>query len=161
MRVRTRNGALADIFPSTTNQGFGHPKGMVRAVSYKQYQRPLCFSRPLVMTLAVPLFLLMIVRGRRAGPAANRCSVIGIAFISEFQPEFPKAPLLKVTGQGSPSISSMGYKEKKQVSPMLLGSNLSTATKQGCKLGKVTNFFERWYLHLLSGEKGEDNSFYL
>lgn len=56
---------------------------MVWAVSYKQYQgpivRPLCFSRPLITTLAVPLFLLMVVRRRRAGPADKRCSVTGKA----------------------------------------------------------------------------------
>lgn len=31
------------------------------------------------MTLAVPLLLLMVVRGRRVGPAGKRCSVTGKA----------------------------------------------------------------------------------
>lgn len=134
-------------FPSTTSQGFGHPQGMVWAVSYKQYQRPtagpLCFSRPLVLTLAVPLFLLMVVRGGRAGPAANRCSVIGIAVYVRVPTRVPKSTLVEVHRTGERAQASAAwYKGKKQVSPMLLGSNLSTATQQWCKIGQVTNFFE-------------------
>ena len=68
---------------------------------------PLCFSRPLIMTLAVPLLLLMVFRGRRPGPAANGCSVISKAvYFTEFQPEFQKAAL-KFPGQQSPSVSRM------------------------------------------------------
>lgn len=79
VQIVTRNGALVDIF----SQQLARALGMVWAVSYKQYQKPtvelLCFSRPLVVALAVPLFLLMVVQWRWAEPAAKRCSTIGKA----------------------------------------------------------------------------------
>lgn len=58
-------------FLSTADYGFRHSRGMVWAVPYKQPQRPragpLCFFRPLVKTLAVPLVLWPGVKGQGLG----------------------------------------------------------------------------------------------
>lgn len=129
-------------FPSTTSQGFGHPQGMVWAVSYKQYQRPtagpLCFSRPLVLTLAVPLFLLMVVRGRRAGPAANRCSVIGIAVYVRVPTRVPKSTLVEVHRTGEPKRQQHGTRERSKFPPcswvQISAQPLSSDVKSGKSL---------------------------
>lgn len=95
-------------FLSTADYGFRHSRGMVWAVSYKQPQRPragpLCFSRPLVRTLAVPLFLWTGVRGQGLGQLpqdalwAERCTVSSKPWLAESK----KAASSKVTRKRSP-----------------------------------------------------------
>lgn len=64
------------------------------------------------MTLAVPLFLLMVVRGRRAGTAANRCSVIGIAVYFRVPTRVPKSTLVEGHRTGEPKRQQHGVQGK-------------------------------------------------
>lgn len=81
------------------------------------------------MIMAAPLLLLMVVRGRRVGPAGKRCSVTGKALL------FHRAPtcilensLIDIHKTGESKYEQHGTMKRNQVWLILLGSNPSITT---------------------------------
>ena len=146
VQMVTRNGALADIFPQQAARAWGTTGAWMERFhvnTIRGPQRGPCVFLATGGDIRWALLLLMVVRGRRAEPAARRCSVTGKAlFISQHSNLSSSKQSRRSSHNRGAQAWAAWYSKENQVLLMCLSSNPRTDTYRDVKLGRSLHFSE-------------------